>query len=54
MPSIFTTIRNAARNRALYSNTLAELRSMPPAIRRDLGIDEGNIAEVAHRAVYGK
>ena len=54
MPSIITSIRIAARNRALYSTTLAELRSMTPATRRDLGINDTNITEVAHRAVYGK
>jgi len=51
--SLFETIADRARKRALYNRTVAELRALPTDVALDLDIYKGDAAKIAHRAVYG-
>jgi hypothetical protein len=54
MNKLITKMHDAARARAAYRRTLAELRSMPLDVALDLDIDRSHAAQIAHRAVYGQ
>lgn len=55
MPSIIEQIRIAARQRAAYNRTVAELSAMPVELAvEDLGIFPGDARQIARRAVYGR
>jgi hypothetical protein len=53
MPML-TNLREAARKRAEYRRTLAELRNMPLDVALDLDLDKSHPERVAHAAVYGR
>ena len=52
--SMFNSLRTAARKRADYNRTVAELSRMSKSAAIDLGIDGRDIRDVAARAVYGR
>lgn len=51
--TIYNTLKTAARKRAAYLRTKAELEAMPLDVALDLNIYRGDASEIAHRAVYG-
>jgi hypothetical protein len=53
MTSLYATVRDRARKRALYNRTVYELRSTSIDTRLDLDIYAGDIDDIARRAVYG-
>jgi uncharacterized protein YjiS (DUF1127 family) len=54
MTTILAQIRDAARKRALYNATVAELSTLPVELAiEDLGIWPGDARRIARRAVYG-
>ena len=54
MPSLYENLMDRARKRSKYRRTLAELKQVGPETRRDLGIDDLRIREIATNAVYGR
>jgi len=54
MTDFVTRIRTAARKRAEYNRTMAELRSMPLDTMIDLDIAPNEFDRIARQAVYGK
>lgn len=54
MTGLFNTLNTAARKRAAYNRTVAELQALPLDIALDLDIYQGDIEKIARRAVYGK
>lgn len=46
-------LRNAARKRAAYRRTVAELSRLPVDTALDLDIYRGQVREIARAAVYG-
>ncbi len=53
MEKLISRIREAARKRAAYRETLRELSRMPIDTALDLDIYRGDMSRIAHRAVYG-
>ena len=53
MKNFVSYIRTAARNRAAYNRTVAELASLPSEALRDLHMARCDIPHVAHVTVYG-
>ncbi len=54
MTTLIDRIRSAARKRALYNATVAELSALPTGLAvEDLGIYPGDAHTIARRAVYG-
>ena len=53
MTSLFGTLRDRAQKRARYNETVAELNSTTLNTRLDLDIYQGDIPQIARRAVYG-
>lgn len=53
MINVFSQIQTAARKRAAYNRTVAELSALPIQSRLDLDIYAGDIRDIARRAVYG-
>ena len=53
MFGIIDTLKTAARKRADYRRTVAELSRLSPAAAADLGLDREEVRRVAQRAVYG-
>ncbi|WOI54840.1 hypothetical protein [Palleronia sp. LCG004] len=51
--SLLRTLTQAARRRAAYNQTRAELRRLPIDTALDLDIYRGDADRIAHRAVYG-
>ena len=51
--TLFTDYRSAARKRAAYRRTVAELRAMPLDVALDLGLFREDAEMNARRAVYG-
>ncbi len=51
--TMISRLRQAARRRAAYRRTLAELRALPIDSRLDLDIYHGDIDRIAAQAVYG-
>jgi uncharacterized protein YjiS (DUF1127 family) len=55
MTTILAQIRDAARKRALYNATVAEIAALPVELAvEDLGIWPGDAHRIASRAVYGR
>lgn len=55
MASILTTLRTAARKRAAYNRTIAEISAIPTELAvEDLGIYPGDARKIAYRSVYGR
>ncbi|WP_238547578.1 hypothetical protein [Meridianimarinicoccus roseus] len=54
MTAIITQIRTAARKRAEYNRTLAELQSMPLGTMIDFDLGPNDLPKLAHTAVYGQ
>lgn len=44
---------SAARKRAAFRRTVAELEALPHSIKSDLNIDHDRAVEMARQAVYG-
>lgn len=53
MKTLVSQLRTAARNRAAYLRTVAELSQLSLDTRLDLDIYVGDVRRIAHRAVYG-
>jgi uncharacterized protein YjiS (DUF1127 family) len=53
MMDIIARLQTAARKRAAYARTVAELEAMPLDVALDLDIYRGDARKIAHRAVYG-
>ncbi|MCU0909465.1 MAG: hypothetical protein MUF73_19015 [Rhodobacteraceae bacterium] len=54
MTTILAQIRDAARKRALYNATVAEIAGLPAELAvEDLGIWPGDAHSIARQAVYG-
>lgn len=54
MTTIIAQIRDAARKRALYNATVAEISALPSELAvEDLGIWPGDAHRIARKAVYG-
>ena len=53
MANLVETLKTAARNRARYMRTKAELEAMPLDVALDLDIYPGDAGKIAHAAVYG-
>jgi uncharacterized protein YjiS (DUF1127 family) len=53
MTSYMTKLMSAARKRAAYRRTIAELSTLPIDTALDLDIYQGDIPAIARRAVYG-
>lgn len=53
MPMI-SRFRDAARKRAAYHRTVAELQALPIDTALDLGIYHGDARTIARKAVYGR
>ena len=53
MTSLYDSIRDRAKKRALYNQTVAELKSTNLATQLDLDIYYGDIPQIARRAIYG-
>ncbi|WP_164870791.1 hypothetical protein [Mesobaculum littorinae] len=51
---LFTTLRSAARRRAAYNRTVAELSNMSVDTALDLNIFHEDVHSIARRAVYGR
>ncbi|MEM9779708.1 MAG: hypothetical protein AAF813_07300 [Pseudomonadota bacterium] len=54
MESLFSRLQTAARKRAAYNRTVAELSALPLDSKLDLDIYQGDIPKIARAAVYGK
>ena len=54
MTSLYETIRDRAKKRALYNQTVSELKATSLDTQLDLDIYVGDIPAIAHHAVYGK
>ncbi|MEM9792689.1 MAG: hypothetical protein AAF848_07080 [Pseudomonadota bacterium] len=54
MESLFSRLQTAARKRAAYNRTVAELSALPLDSCLDLDIYKGDIPKIARAAVYGK
>ena len=54
MISLYDSIREQARKRALYNRTVNELRATSIDTQLDLDIYAKDIPAIAHRAVYGR
>lgn len=53
--TIFDNIRTAARKRAAYRRTRAELAALPDTLAlEDLGFYPGDAKQIARNAVYGR
>jgi uncharacterized protein YjiS (DUF1127 family) len=50
----FGALREERARRAVYRQTLGELRSMTARDLADIGIDAGQIEEIAHAHAYGR
>jgi hypothetical protein len=48
-----SSLASAARKRAAYRRTLAELNGLPSKVKADLDIDEARACELARTAIYG-
>ena len=46
-------LQTAATKYTTYRKTLAELRDLPTRALRDLDLNRGDLATIAHREVYG-
>jgi hypothetical protein len=53
MMDIIARLRSAARKRAVYARTVAELEAMPLDVALDLDMFREDARKTAHRAVYG-
>ena len=53
MFSLISQIATAARNRAAYRRTVAELSALPLDTALDINVYYRDIPAIAHRAVYG-
>lgn len=53
MTALIAQIRTAARKRAEYHRTLAELKTMPVDTMIDLDLAPNEFPKIAHDAVYG-
>jgi hypothetical protein len=53
MMDIISRLRAAARKRAAYARTVAEIEAMPLDVALDLDIYRGDARKIARRAVYG-
>ena len=53
MIGIISTLKTAARKRAAYNRTVAELEALPLDVALDLDIYRGDARKIARRAVYG-
>ena len=51
--TMISTLRAAARKRALYLRTKHEIEMMPLDVALDLNIYRGDADRIAHAAVYG-
>ncbi|SDW51953.1 DUF1127 domain-containing protein [Celeribacter indicus] len=51
--TMFLSLRTAARKRAAYRRTLAELDALPARTKADLALDHGRACALARAAVYG-
>ncbi|WP_226553241.1 hypothetical protein [Celeribacter naphthalenivorans] len=47
------SLATAARKRAAYRRTLAELNRLSAKVKADLNIDEIRARQMAHDAIYG-
>lgn len=47
------SLASAARKRAAYRRTLAELDGLSDKIKADLNIDSARARQMAHDAIYG-
>ena len=54
MTPLFSRLASSVRKRALYRQTVAELRAMPLDVALDLDLHRDDAADVARRAVYGR
>ena len=54
MTSLYETLRDRARKRALYNRTVTALQSTSIDTQLDLDIYAGDIPAIARRAVYGR
>ena len=50
----FENIRDRAHKAAAYQRTVAELNAMSRDVKLDLGIYDGDIADIARKSVYGR
>lgn len=50
---VISNLASAARKRAEFRRTLAELNGLPQGIKRDLDIDTYRAVALARQAVYG-
>ena len=53
MSALFSRLSSAARKRAEYRRTCAELARLPLDTALDLDLYRGDVAKIARRAVYG-
>jgi uncharacterized protein YjiS (DUF1127 family) len=53
MIGIISTLKTAARKRAAYNRTVAELEALPLDVALDLDIHRGDARAIARRAIYG-
>jgi len=53
MIGIITELRSAAKKRAAYLRTKAELKNMPLEVAIDLDLYPPHAGKIAHQAVYG-
>lgn len=51
--TLIQSIRGAARRRAAYRRTVAELSALPLDTALDLNIPREDVRRIARRAVYG-
>ena len=54
MISVFSVLKDAARDYAAYRKTRDEIANMPRDIALDLNIFPGDADRIAREAVYGK
>lgn len=53
MNSFMNTLRSRVEKRAIYRQTVRELRAMPHSVALDLGIFTEDAEKIARRTVYG-
>lgn len=53
MMTLINRVTTAARKRAAYQHTVAELERLPLDVALDLDIYPGDARKIAHQAVYG-
>ena len=53
MMTFIDRVTTAARKRAAYQRTVAELENLPLDVALDLDIYPGDARRIAYRAVYG-